>query len=98
MGSIFPTFGQTLDMKAKREYHALMDDDAGNILKHESAERIFSLLLFLFANHDCTRKEIFEHLASYYRIDKAAPFEQSSSRSADRMFERDINFLEDLGF
>jgi predicted DNA-binding transcriptional regulator YafY len=73
-------------------------DDAGNILKHESAERIFSLLLFLFANHDCTRKEIFEHLASHYRIDKVAPFEQSSSRRADRMFERDINFLEDLGF
>jgi predicted DNA-binding transcriptional regulator YafY len=75
-----------------------MDDDAGNILKHESAERIFSLLLFLFANHSCTRKEIFEHLASYYRIDKAAPLEQSSSRRVDRMFERDINFLEDLGF
>src|SRR5260370_16102523 len=79
---------------------AIQEDrgDAGNILKHESAERIFNLLLFLFANHDCTRKEIFEHLASYYRIDKAAPFEQSTSRRADRMFERDINFLEDLGF
>jgi predicted DNA-binding transcriptional regulator YafY len=73
-------------------------DSAGNFLKHESAERIFNLLLFLFANHDCTRKEIFEHLASYYRIDKAAPLEQGISRRADRMFERDINFLEDLGF
>jgi hypothetical protein len=39
-------------------------DSAGNVLKHESAERIFNLLLFLFANRDCTRKEIFEHLAS----------------------------------
>ena len=73
-------------------------DSAGNILKHESAERIVNLLSFLFANRDCTRKEIFEHLASPYRIDKAAPLEQSTSRRADRMFERDINFLEDLGF
>jgi len=73
-------------------------DDIGNILKHESTERIFSLLLFLLANKECTRKEIFERLASYYHIDKAVPIEQNSSRSADRMFERDINFLEDLDF
>ena len=73
-------------------------DSAGNILKHESAERIVNLLLFLFANRDCTRKEIFDHLASHYRIDQAAPLEQSTSRHADRMFERDINFLQDLGF
>lgn len=73
-------------------------NNADNSLQHESAERIFNLLLFLFANHDCTRKEIFEHLASYYRIDQMAPLKQSISRRADRMFERDINFLEDLGF
>ena len=46
--------------------HIISQEDqnsAGNFLKHESAERIFNLLLFLFATHDCTRKEIFEHLA-----------------------------------
>ena len=53
---------------------------------------------FYSPNKECTRKEIFEHLALQYHIDKTAPFEQSSSRSADRMFERDINSLPDLGF
>lgn len=68
-----------------------------NGLKHESAERIFRLLQFLTAN-ECTRKDIFEHLALYYKIDDKAPTELTTSRRADRMFERDIKFLEDQGF
>ena len=64
-------------------------------LKHESAERIFRLLQFLTAN-ECTRKDVFEHLAFYYKIDDAAPAELTTSRRADRMFERDIKFLEEL--
>jgi predicted DNA-binding transcriptional regulator YafY len=70
---------------------------ASSGLKHESAERIFRLLLFLTAN-ECTRKDIFEHLASYYKIDHAAPTEQTASRRTDRMFERDIKFLQEQGF
>jgi predicted DNA-binding transcriptional regulator YafY len=66
-------------------------------LKHEAAERIFRLLQFLTANQ-CTRKEIFKHLASYYKIDAAVPGEATASRSANRMFERDIKFLEEQGF
>ena len=66
-------------------------------LKHESAERIFRLLQFLTAN-ECTRKEVFEHLASYYKIDNVVPVELTTSRRADRMFERDIKFLEEQGF
>lgn len=66
-------------------------------LKHESAERIFRLLQFLMAN-ECTRKDVFEHLAFHYRIDGVDPTEENTSRRADRMFERDINFLEDQGF
>ena len=65
--------------------------------RHEVPERIFLLLQFLTAN-ECTRKEIFEHMASYYNIDTAVPGEITVSRSASRMFERDIKFLEDLGF
>ena len=68
-----------------------------NGLKHESAERIFRLLQFLTANA-CTRKEVFEHLATYYKIDGASPNELTTSRRADRMFERDIKFLEEQGF
>ena len=66
-------------------------------LKHESAERIFRLLQFLTAN-ECTRKDVFEHLAIYYKIDDAASAEPTTSRRADRMFERDIKFLEEQGF
>lgn len=66
-------------------------------LKHESAERIFRLLQFLTAN-ECTRKDVFEHLAFYYKIDDVAPAELTTSRRADRMFERDIKFLEEQGF
>ena len=66
-------------------------------LKHESAERIFRLLQFLTAN-ECTRKDVFEHLAFYYKIDDMAPAEMTNSRRADRMFERDIKFLEEQGF
>lgn len=66
-------------------------------LKHESAERIFQLLQFLLAN-ECTRKDVFERLASYYKIDAADGAEQNTSRRADRMFERDIKFLEGQGF
>src|SRR5437660_4171672 len=66
-------------------------------LKHESAERILRLLQLLTAN-ECTRKDVFERLAFYYKIDDAAPVELTTSRRADRMFERDIKFLEAQGF
>lgn len=66
-------------------------------LKHESAERIFHLLQFLMAN-ECTRKDVFERLAFYYKFDRVAPTEHNRSRRADRMFERDIKFLKDQGF
>src|SRR6266699_2909140 len=64
---------------------------------HESAERIFRLLQFLSVN-ECTRKDVFERLAFYYKIDDATPTEHPASRRADRMFERDIKFLEEQGF
>ncbi len=94
-------------IKDKKKEAASLDgagqvDEGGNMpsvggLKHESAERIFRLLQFLIAN-ECTRKDVFERLAFYYKIDSAAPAERAGSRRADRMFERDINFLEDQGF
>lgn len=65
--------------------------------KHDSAERIFRLLQFLLAN-ECTRQDIFERLAFYYKIDPASSKERISSRKADKMFERDIKFLENQGF
>jgi predicted DNA-binding transcriptional regulator YafY len=65
-------------------------------LKLEAAERILRLLQFLLANK-CTRRDIFEHLSLYYKIDPLATH-QPIPKSADRMFERDIRFLEDQGF
>lgn len=66
-------------------------------LKQESAKRIFQLLQFLLAN-ECTRKDVFERLACYYRMDTAEADGQNASRRANRMFERDIKFLEGQDF
>ncbi len=66
-------------------------------LKHESAKRIFRLLQFLVAN-ECTRSDVFDYLASYYKIDETLPIEGTRSRRAERMFERDIEFLRDQDF
>lgn len=68
---------------------------AGNI-KLEAAERILRLVQFLLAN-TCTRRNVFEHLGLYYRIDPVATHD-TIPRSADKMFERDLRFLEDQGF
>src|SRR5436305_12904404 len=45
-----------------------------------------------------SRMDVFEHLSSYYKIDHATSTEPLISRRADRMFERDIKFLEEQGF
>jgi predicted DNA-binding transcriptional regulator YafY len=66
-------------------------------LKYRVVERILRLLQLLLAN-ECTRLEIFERLASYYRVDENVMGRVSSSRRADRMLERDIKVLEEQGF
>jgi hypothetical protein len=55
-------------------------------LKYTVVERVLRLLQLLLA-HECTRLEIFEYLASYYRVDENATGRVSSSRRADRMLE-----------
>ncbi len=72
------------------------EEVASSGLKLESAERIFRLLQLLLAN-ECTRRDVFEHLALYYKLDRAI-LEQDIPRRADKMFERDIGFLKDQGF
>jgi predicted DNA-binding transcriptional regulator YafY len=71
------------------------DDGIGP--KYTEVGRILRLLQLLLAN-ECTRLEIFEQLASYYNVDDIATGRESSSRRADRMFERDIKLLEEQGF
>jgi hypothetical protein len=66
-------------------------------LKYRVVERVFRLLQLLLVN-ECTRLEIFERLASYYRVDEHITGRVSSSRHADRMLERDIKLLEEQGF
>ena len=65
--------------------------------RHTVVERVLRLLLLMAAN-EYTRLEIFERLASYYKVDNIATSRDSSSRRADRMFERDIKLLEEQGF
>ena len=71
------------------------DDGIGP--KYTEVGRILRLLQLLLAN-ECTRLEIIEQLASYYKVDNMATSRGSSSRRADRMFELDIKVLEELGF
>ncbi len=66
--------------------------------KQESAERLLLLIRMLTANV-CTRKEIFEQLSIYYKIDDSDETALSvSRRKAKRIFERDIEFLGGLGY
>src|SRR5439155_23708800 len=65
------------------------ENESGTDLKHTAVERVLRLLLLLVAN-EYTRLEIFERLTSYYRVDEKVTGRVSSSRHADRMFERDI--------
>jgi predicted DNA-binding transcriptional regulator YafY len=73
------------------------EKDSDPALKYRVVERILRLLQLLLA-HECTRLEIFEHLAAYYRVDESVTGRVSSSRRADRMLERDIKVLEEQGF
>src|SRR5437773_12555631 len=73
------------------------ESEGGTVLKYTVVERVFRLLQLLLAN-ECTRLEIFERLALYYNVDDIATTRETSSRRADRMFERDIKLLEEQGF
>jgi predicted DNA-binding transcriptional regulator YafY len=68
--------------------------NANSGLKQEPIKRILHLLRLL-GNNECTRQEIFERLAAYYKQDKVSG---TIDRSANRMFERDIKLLEEQGF
>ncbi|GCF10205.1 helix-turn-helix transcriptional regulator [Dictyobacter arantiisoli] len=77
-----------------------VDDYSGreSFPTHGNVERIFRLLQFLLAN-ECTRYDVFDHLASYYKTNSPASQQSSSSsRSADKLFERDLHFLKEQGF
>src|SRR6266480_4948954 len=73
------------------------EKDGGPGLKYTVVERVFRLLQLLLV-HECTRVEIFEHLAAYYKVDEGATSGVSFSRRADRKLERDIKLLEEQGF
>lgn len=92
-------------MNAKQDADASLhrqptDEDTGHTSsgsRNGQTGRILRLLQLLMFN-ECTRKDVFERLASYYNIDPVAPDAQHGSRRADRTFERDIEFLEEQGF
>jgi hypothetical protein len=68
--------------------------NANSGLKQEPIKRFLHLLRLLGTNA-CTRQEIFERLAAYYKPDKASG---TLDRNANRMFERDLKILEEQGF
>jgi len=87
-------------MRDKNSENSSFEDleDDSNGFKHEAAERLLLLLRTLTANI-CTRKEIFEQLSLYYKIDDSDENALSvSHRRAKRLFERDIEFLDELGY
>lgn len=81
------------------EHHEQVEHS--NFPRHENVERIFRLLQLLLAN-ECTRQDVFVHLADYYRIkylpSDFATEKIATSRSADKLFERDLHFLAEQGF
>lgn len=74
-----------------------LEDDADSP-KQEPTERLLLLLRMLTANV-CTRKDIFEQLSLYYKIDESDETVLSvSHRKANRTLERDIELLGELGY
>lgn len=66
--------------------------------KHEDMERLLHLIHLLFAN-ECSQQDIFEHLKDYYRIDNSNDKSvRTSTRNAYRMLNRDMHFLEKVGY
>ena len=84
----------------KNRENSSFDDleDDSNGFNHEAVERLLLLLRMLTANV-CTRKDIFEQLSLYYKIDDSDETALSvSHRKANRTLERDIELLGELGY
>lgn len=65
---------------------------------YTSTERRFQLLYLLSLNR-CSRTAIFERLKDYYNIsEEDAPRVRAPSQRAGRMLQRDIEYLEKMGF
>ncbi len=62
----------------------------------EMTERILRLLQYL-TTAEYTRIELFERMKDYYRVDGKSK-KSGSSRSRERMFSRDVQFLQGMGY
>lgn len=71
-------------------------ETSSGALKLEATERILRLLRLLLAN-TCTRRDIFEHLAIHYKLDRDT-LGQEIPKRVNKMLERDLQFLEEQGF
>lgn len=66
--------------------------------KSVNMERLLHLIHLLFAN-ECSQQDIFERLKDYYRIDNSNDKSvRTSTRNAYRMLNRDMHFLEKVGY
>lgn len=65
--------------------------------KYETTERILHLLQYL-TTADYTRQELLERMKDYYQIDEGNSKKSRSPRSGERMFLRDVRFLQNMGY
>lgn len=65
--------------------------------KYETTERILRLLQYL-TTAEYSRQELLEKMRDFYRIDEGSNAKSRSSRSAERMFSRDVRFLQNMGY
>jgi predicted DNA-binding transcriptional regulator YafY len=73
-------------------------EDDSSAPRQESAERLLRLVLLLTGSM-CTRKAVFTHLGIHYKIgDSTEKGFANSRRKAERQFERDLAFLEEIGY
>lgn len=80
------------------ELDAFEENAESNHPKYETAERVLHLIHLLAAN-ECSQQDIYERLKDYYRIDgNSDASAKTSSRKAYRMLNRDLHFLEKVGY
>ena len=80
------------------ELDSFEENAESNHPKYETAERVLHLIHLLAAN-ECSQQDIYERLKDYYRIDgNSDASAKTSSRKAYRMLNRDLHFLEKVGY
>ncbi|MHB8600381.1 MAG: helix-turn-helix transcriptional regulator [Ktedonobacteraceae bacterium] len=65
--------------------------------KYEMTERILRLLQYL-TTAEYTRQELLERMKDYYQVGESGNTKGRSSRSDEKKFSRDVEFLQNMGY